>query len=140
MTGLVLGGLVAVVAYFALGMPGMDHGLDEAMGDMDMTGLVELTPSAFAARADDAGVFVVNVHVPDEGAIAGTDAAIPYDSLVEDARLPADRATPVLLYCKTGRMSASAGQDLLDAGYTDVSHLSGGMDAWVASGRKLSRA
>ena len=135
-TRLVLfGGLAVavVVGYFALGMPGMDHGggartavAEPAIGVED-----------FARAMTDPAAFVVNVHVPDEGSIGGTDAAIPYDRIVGDARLPDDMAAPLLLYCKTGRMSAQAVESLRNAGYADVVHLEGGMDAWVAAGRSL---
>jgi len=81
--------------------------------------------------------FVINVHVPDEGSIPGTDAAIPFDQVVGDERLPEDRSTAILLYCKTGRMSADAAMALMKAGYLDVVHLEGGMDAWIAAGRRL---
>lgn len=133
MVGLVVLGLVGLVAYFTTGMPGMDHGMD----DVDLSAPIGLSPGGFAARADDPGVFVVNVHVPDEGGIAGTDAVIPYDAIAESDALPADKDATVLLYCKTGRMSADAVRDLRAAGYTNVSHLIGGMDAWKAAGRPL---
>jgi rhodanese-related sulfurtransferase len=49
------------------------------------------------------------VHVPDEGSIAGTDVAIPFDEVrVRSAELPQDRDAPVAVYCKSGRMSAEA--------------------------------
>ena len=37
-------------------------------------------------------------------------------------------------------MSQSAGRDLMAAGYTDVCHLDGGMDAWVRTGMELEGA
>ena len=127
--------LVFLVGYFALGMPGMDHGGAgmDAMGASDMAVGVD----DFARRMAESDAFVVNVHVPDEGGIAGTDAAIPYDRVAGDARLPDDTATPIVLYCQTGRMSGEAATALMDAGYADVVHLDGGMDAWVAAGRSI---
>lgn len=39
-------------------------------------------PSAdFAAALADDDILVLNVHVPDEGSIAGTNIAIPYDDV-----------------------------------------------------------
>lgn len=97
-----------------------------------------LDPTGFAAAVAEPGRFVLNVHVPDEGAITGTDAAIPYDRIGEGAtELPQDTDTPIAIYCKSGRMSAIAGTALRQLGYTDVVELRGGMDAWVASGRPL---
>lgn len=129
--------LIAVVAYLALGMPGMKHdGATPRMGAMEASGMA-VGVKDFAARLTRADAFVVNVHVPDEGSIAGTDAAIPNDRIVGDARLPEDKSSPILVYCKTGRMSADAATSLMNAGYTDVVYLEGGMDAWVAAGRAL---
>lgn len=95
-------------------------------------------PSGFAALAARDEVFVLNVHVPDEGSIPGTDAAVPFDELVARAReLPPDKNRPVAVYCRTARMSATAVATLARLGYTDVSELRGGMVAWVADSRPL---
>ena len=99
---------------------------------------VLLDPAGFASAVAEPARFVVNVHVPDEGTISGTDAAIPYDRIDDRAAdLPPDTGTPVAVYCKTGRMSAIAGAALRQLGYTDVVELRGGMDAWAADGRPL---
>lgn len=127
--------VAAVVGYFALGMPGMDHG-GGGMAAMDASDMA-VNVDRFAVLAADADAFVVNVHVPAEGSIAATDAAIPYDRIVGDSRLPEGKSTPILLYCKTGRMSAEAATALMGVGYIDVVYLDGGMDAWVGAGRPL---
>ena len=129
--------VAALAGYFAVGMPGMGHdGESDGMASMDDSARA-LGVDEFASRLASPDAFVVNVHVPDEGSIEGTDASIPYDEIVADDRLPPDRSTPILLYCKTGRMSEEAATALMDAGYTNVVHLDGGMDAWVAAGRTL---
>ena len=100
--------------------------------------IVQLDPAGFAAVIAEPTTFVVNVHVPDEGSIPGTDAAIPYDRISDrSATLPADRAAPLAIYCKSGRMSALAAATLVELGYTDVVELRGGMDAWRADDRAL---
>lgn len=92
----------------------------------------------FADIAADDDTFVLNVHVPDEGTIAGTDGAIAFDALAaEAASLPSDHGTTIAVYCMSGNMSATAVRDLADLGYTDVVELDGGMVAWVADGREL---
>jgi rhodanese-related sulfurtransferase len=97
-----------------------------------------LPPAEFDSVLADDDVLVVNVHVPDEGSIAGTDATIPYDEVrARSAELPQDRDAPVAVYCKSGRMSADAVSTLRQLGYTDVVELRGGMDAWAAGGREL---
>lgn len=89
-----------------------------------------------AVLADD--VLIINVHVPDEGSIAGTYIALPYDEVRDrSAELSRDRDAPLAVYCRSGRMSAEAVATLRDLGYTDVLELRGGMDAWAADGREL---
>lgn len=127
---------VAVGAYFAFGMPGMSHGATTSAGDHEA--MVEaLPPAAFANRMAQASAFLVNVHVPDGASIAGTAASIPFDRIAGDPRLPDDKTTQILLYCRTGRMSKEAGATLMAAGYGNVAELAGGMDAWEAAGRPL---
>ena len=99
--------------------------------------LGELTPAEFEAAIADQRSLVINVHKPAEGAIAGTGFAIPYDVIITSNRLPKALDQPILLYCRTGRMSKIAGDALIAMGYTNVSHLLGGMEAWTASGRDL---
>jgi len=94
-------------------------------------------PAAFEERMKNERAMVINVHIPYEGELAGTDAFIPYDKIRDDPRLPEDKGTELLLYCRTGRMSEEAGVDLHEEGYTNIAHLEGGMKAWEASGRPV---
>jgi rhodanese-related sulfurtransferase len=96
-----------------------------------------LDPGAFADRIGDKGAVLINVHVPYEGELDHTAAFIPYDHIVGDARLPRNKNSEVLLYCRSGRMSEIAGTALHAAGYTRLAHLEGGMRGWEAAGRPL---
>ena len=130
------GAVIAVaLGWLVLGMPGMDHGTSG--GDHTSMPVEGLAPSEFAARMADTDVFVVNVHEPYEGEIAGTDALIPYDRIADDPRLPDAKDTEILLYCRTGRMSESAARTLMGERYTNVAHLAGGMQAWSAAGHDI---
>ncbi len=80
----------------------------------------------------------INVHTPYEGEIEKTDTFIPFDKVVENAgSLPKDKNAPIILYCKTGRMSTIALETVQKLGYTNVKQLAGGMEAWQSSGGKL---
>jgi rhodanese-related sulfurtransferase len=84
--------------------------------------------------------FFANVHVPYEGEIAQTDANVPYDQVEQKIdRFPSDRNAPVLLYCRSGRMSTMAAETLVRLGYTNVWHLEGGFIAWERAGLPLIR-
>lgn len=78
-----------------------------------------------------ANAFIVDVHTPEQEHLSGTDTFIPYDQI--DSRLtelPADKNAAIILYCRSGSMSAQAAQVLIDNGYSNVSHLAGGIQAW----------
>ncbi|MCA1844127.1 MAG: rhodanese-like domain-containing protein [Actinobacteria bacterium] len=96
-----------------------------------------LDPTAFADHMKDKDAVLIDVHVPYEGELENTDAFIPFDKIVGDSRLPKDKDAEILLYCRTGRMSEEAGNALHNAGYTNLSHLEGGMRGWEAAGHKL---
>ena len=102
-----------------------------------MAAFTRLDPAQFATRMGDAHADVINVHVPYEGELENTDALIPFDRILGDPRLPRDKSSEILLYCRSGRMSEMAGEALTKEGYTNVSHLEGGMKAWEAAGKSL---
>lgn len=96
-----------------------------------------VNPGAFATAVAEPARITINVHVPFAGSIAGTDRFIPYNQIARSSRLPADRSTPLAVYCRSGRMSAIAVKELARLGYRNVVELRGGMDAWTAQGRAL---
>jgi rhodanese-related sulfurtransferase len=53
------------------------------------------------------------------------------------AELPADKSTPLVVYCRSGPMSAQAWQTLRELGYRRVYHVVGGMGAWTRAGYPL---
>ena len=83
---------------------------------------------------------LINVHVPYAGEIEGTDLFIPFDQVIERAaELPADKSARVVVYCRSGRMSAVAARALIDLGYRDVWNLDRGMKAWQRAGYPLAQ-
>jgi rhodanese-related sulfurtransferase len=97
-----------------------------------------LDPAAFRAAITTGSTFLVNVHVPYEGEIEGTDAFIPFDRVKADAaKLPDDKDAPLYIYCRSGRMSAEAAPAFQALGYTNIIDLEGGMVAWRDAGLPL---
>ncbi len=99
----------------------------ELLGVDEFADYLDTTPSAV----------LVNVHIPYEGHIDGTDDFVPFDEIGTWDGLPADRAAPIALYCRSGSMSAQASATLVELGYTNVIDLEGGMNAWTATGNQL---
>ena len=133
---------IAVVVYFATGMPGMDHSSStdthdmSDMSDMSMPSAHRMIdPAGFAAAIADPDTVTINVHVPAADIqLDGTDMVMPFDNL-DTGMLPSDRDTPLAVYCRSGSMSATAVQELLALGYTNIVELDGGTNAWAASGQ-----
>ncbi len=100
----------------------------------------DVTPAQANAMLKRGDYFLLNVHVPYAGELPGTDAFIPYDAVRDNlSRLPSDRSLPIIVYCRSGRMSALAAETLTSLGYRRVYNLRGGMEAWVQAGYPLLR-
>lgn len=114
----------------------------EGLGErVDVPGgsFARVSPAELEGMLENEDFAFVNTHVPYEGDIPGTDLSIPYDEIGRKEnldRLPRKDAR-IVLYCKSGRMSAEAARTLVALGYTDVSDLSGGMVAWRGAGLPL---
>jgi len=81
---------------------------------------------------------LINVHVPYEGEINGTDLFVPFNEVEANiGKLLPDRGAKLLVYCRSGRMSAIAARALVKLGYTNVWNLDGGMIAWKQAGYPL---
>jgi len=96
-----------------------------------------LSPAEFSEVVSEPETVTINVHVPYEDEIPGTDSFIPFDRVDRRrAELP-PRSSPIGVYCRTGPMSATAARTLQRLGYRDVYDLRGGMRAWRTSGRPI---
>ncbi|MHB8776566.1 MAG: rhodanese-like domain-containing protein [Anaerolineales bacterium] len=84
----------------------------------------------------------INVHLPFAGNITGTDLSIAYDQITDPAnlaQLPVDKNAKIVLYCRSGRMSAIAAEALVNRGYANVWDLAGGMAEWEQAGFDIEK-
>lgn len=94
----------------------------------------------FEKLVNNEEVFVLNVHTPYQGEIASTDAIIEdwQNIAMYQDKLPRDKSIPIAVYCRSGRMSADAAQQLRDIGYKEIYDLEGGVNAWKESGMEIT--
>ena len=84
----------------------------------------------------------INVHMPFEGNIAGTDLSIPYDQIGTPenlSQLPDDKNVKIVLYCRSGRMSEITAEELVSLGYTNIWNLKDGMVDWEQAGYEIEK-
>ncbi len=95
---------------------------------------VEITP-AQAYQKYQQGVFFLDVRTQDEWDQfhLTKSTLIPLDQLPNRmSELPKDRE--IVVICLSGHRSQSAVAIMQQAGFTNVSYLSGGLQAWMAAG------
>jgi rhodanese-related sulfurtransferase len=97
----------------------------------------QLEPAQLNTQLKTKDFVLINVHIPYEGKIAGTDLFVPFDAISSAKNLPKNKASEIVIYCRIGRMSAIAAVALVKLGYTNVRELRGGFEAWVAAGYPL---
>jgi len=98
------------------------------------SGISLVSPQKFAELAKTSNAFILDVHTPEQTHIPGTTAFIPYDQIKQNQnRLPTDKNTPILVYCRSGNMSAAAAKELSALGYSNIYDLEGGTNAYKES-------
>lgn len=128
-------GLALLLA--ACGRQPSDSAPDTA-ANKNADGFVDITVEQLSNMMPDKDFTLVNVHVPYQGDIPGTDLSIPFDEIADQLdQLPKEKGAKIVLYCSSGRMSTEAAQTLVDLGYTNVLELDGGFTAWRDAGNEL---
>jgi rhodanese-related sulfurtransferase len=131
--------MTAVVLVFLVGLlaacsKSTDSTASSAPATGSEQGFTVLTAQQLHDMMAQQDVYLVNVHVPYEGEITGTDAFIPYTDIASRmSELPFDKQ-PVVIYCRSGVTSGMAAQALVQAGAPAFYELEGGYTAWQAAG------
>jgi rhodanese-related sulfurtransferase len=97
--------------------------------------VTDLNAEEFAQLISDDSVFVVDVHIPEQEHILGTDVLIPFNDIESNInKLPSDKDSTIAIYCRSGSMSAEAAKTLQELGYTNIYNLEGGTNEWREAG------
>lgn len=101
---------------------------------------VKTVSSEEAKRLIETGkVFVIDVHIPEQTHLTGTNVFIPYNEIEKNLdKLPQDKNVPLLVYCRSGSMSREAAKTLLGLGYSQVYDLEGGTTAYKEQQTEVS--
>ncbi len=116
---------------------------EEAMAEVE-----GVAPQEAQQRLDqDPGALVVDVRdaedVPSTGLAArGLNVSLGMLPVKADQELPEewrdsrlqDRSRQIIVTCQTGENAARGGKLLKEMGFTNVSYMKGGMEAWKAAG------
>ena len=128
--------LAALIAACGQGTPAPTE-MTETGFPKNTAGYADITVRQLAEMLPEKDFTLVNVHVPYEGELPQTDLFITYNHIADNLdQLPAKDA-PIVLYCRSGRMSTEAATVLASLGYSNVMELNGGFIAWEAAGHEL---
>ena len=100
----------------------------------------KITAAELKSMLKDNDFLLVNVHIPIGTSIPGTDLFTAYDKITVSEnvlQLPAEKDSKIVLYCRSGRMSEIAAEELVNLGYTNVWNVSDGMLGWEQAGYPL---
>jgi len=109
-----------------------DHVDEEGGEEEGLTSYTSITPEKLAKMLEDKDFTLIDVHIPEQDHIEGTDAFIPYTDIDHSSKLPKDKNAKIVLYCRSGGMSRAAAYTLAEEGYTNVYDLAGGKNAYDA--------
>jgi rhodanese-related sulfurtransferase len=100
----------------------------------------DLGAKEFQAKTLESGVITLDVRTPGEffnGHIAGAMnidvEGMNFNSEIEKL----DKSATYAVYCRSGRRSAIAVQDMKDAGFRDLFNMKAGTEEWSAAGLPL---
>ncbi len=107
---------------------------DAFCGILPAGAMAEISVQELHARRQNGDApFILDVRNPAEAEAAslGADLLIPLGELpMRIDELDAYRRRPIVVHCRSGARSAQAAQQLVEAGFTEVLNLKGGILAW----------
>lgn len=134
LTGVLLTAMLLITACGPLAASGPEGTEITAAGGT----YTEIAADELLPLLDDDRYTLVNVHVPFEGDIPGTDVSIPFDAVEQNLSQLPDKRHPIIVYCKGEGMASAAAEALVQLGYRNIYMLDGGMTGWQEAGQALN--
>ncbi|MCR4263466.1 MAG: DUF1573 domain-containing protein [Candidatus Roizmanbacteria bacterium] len=123
---------IALLITLALFSVFLSRGTDKRnTANKQISAVEQVDAAGFSELMKQGNAFLLDVHIPEQTHIPGTDAFIPYNEIEKYAdQLPSDKTIPILVYCRSGNMSEEASETLAGLGYTTIYDLKGGTDSY----------
>jgi len=94
-----------------------------------------ISPQALHQITEEGDIFLVDVHIPEQHHIKGTDLFAPFYKIEKYInKFPKNKEAPIYIYCKSGPMGNAAARSLFKTGYTNLYNLEGGAENWIKAG------
>lgn len=104
------------------------------------SGASDLSVSEFASKSTEQGVVTLDVRTPGEfaqGYIEGARLIDFQSGNFQNEIETLDKNATYAVYCRSGSRSSQAVKMMLDAGFTNVFNLDGGVIDWANAGKTL---
>lgn len=109
--------------------------LDSSDGGDTVNGYTDVSVKEAKELIDSGDVFVLDVRTVREFESEHIEGAVNINVNELSSRLDeVPRNEAILVYCRSGSRSVTASNILVDAGYSDVYNMLGGMNDWIAAG------
>ena len=127
---------------FALSAQAQDRPALKQMLEATRSHITEISPAQGQALMANAGTVFVDVRTTEEWTAGHLPGAKHLDrgklEFMVETSLP-DKATPIVVYCKSGDRGALAAATLQEMGYTNVRNLAGGFMGWAKAGYAVAK-
>jgi monothiol glutaredoxin len=99
-----------------------------------MSEIRQMAVTELKAMLDDKQTFeLVDVRTEEEREIATIAGARLLDQAYHDELMQKDKSTPLVFHCHHGGRSQQAAEYFRQQGFTNLSNVAGGIDAWSAT-------
>ncbi len=102
--------------------------------------ITKVNAQKFAGEIEEAGAVILDIRTPGEfagGRIAGAINIDFYSRAFEQELGKLDKSGNYKIYCNSGNRSSDALEIMEDMGFTNVSELAGGIQAWNFAGKPI---